>query len=119
MTSIVGEIAQVSREQSDGIQQLGIAITQMVEVTQQNAALVEKSAAAAASPADQARALREVMEGFGVDEAPAPPPRYSEGKIGRRRQARRLVALDTGQHRLRTGGTACVDPRPSCRDGPP
>jgi methyl-accepting chemotaxis protein len=66
VTSIVGEIAQASREQSDGIQQVGIAITQMDEVTQQNAALVEQSAAAAASLADQTRALREVMEGFRV-----------------------------------------------------
>jgi methyl-accepting chemotaxis protein-1 (serine sensor receptor) len=66
VTGIVGEIAQASREQSDGIQQVGIAITQMDEVTQQNAALVEESAAAAASLADQARALREVMEGFRV-----------------------------------------------------
>ncbi|MGF6966581.1 methyl-accepting chemotaxis protein [Paraburkholderia sp. WC7.3g] len=44
---------------------MGIAITQMDEVTRQNAALVEKSAAATASLADQARALREVMEGCG------------------------------------------------------
>ncbi|MDH6148749.1 methyl-accepting chemotaxis protein [Paraburkholderia sp. WSM4179] len=43
---------------------MSIAITQMDEVTQQNAALVEESAAAAASLADQARALRE--EGFRV-----------------------------------------------------
>ncbi|MBC8739966.1 hypothetical protein F6X40_25010 [Paraburkholderia sp. UCT31] len=66
VTSIVGDIAQASREQSDGIQQVGIAITQMDEVTQQNAALVEESAAAAASLAEQARALREVTEGFRV-----------------------------------------------------
>jgi methyl-accepting chemotaxis protein len=43
---------------------VGIAITQMDEVTQQNAALVDESAAAAASLADQARGLREVMNGF-------------------------------------------------------
>ncbi|MBB5445304.1 hypothetical protein [Paraburkholderia sp. WSM4177] len=66
MTSIVGEIAQASREQSDGIQQVSIAIMQMDEVTQQNAALVEESAAAAASLADQARGLIEMMEGFRV-----------------------------------------------------
>jgi methyl-accepting chemotaxis protein len=66
VTNIVGDIAHASRGQSDGIQQVGIAITQMDEVAQQNAALVEQSVAAAASLADQARALREVMEGFRV-----------------------------------------------------
>jgi methyl-accepting chemotaxis protein I, serine sensor receptor len=66
VTSIVGEIAQASREQSDGIAQVGLAITQMDEVTQQNAALVEESAAAASSLADQAHALRELTAGFKV-----------------------------------------------------
>jgi methyl-accepting chemotaxis protein I, serine sensor receptor len=66
VTSIVGEIAQASREQSEGIQQVGLAITQMDEVTQQNAALVEQCAAAAASLADQAHTLRELTAGFKV-----------------------------------------------------
>lgn len=66
VTSIVAEIAQASREQSDGIEQVGLAITQMDEVTQQNAALVEESAAAASSLADQAHALRELTGAFKV-----------------------------------------------------
>jgi methyl-accepting chemotaxis protein len=50
VTDIVGEIAEASREQSTGIEQVNRAITQMDEVTQQNAALVEQAAAAAQSP---------------------------------------------------------------------
>ncbi|WP_028225633.1 methyl-accepting chemotaxis protein [Paraburkholderia ferrariae] len=66
VTAIVGEIAQASREQSEGIQQVGLAITQMDEVTQQNAALVEQCAAAASSLADQAQTLRELTAAFKV-----------------------------------------------------
>ena len=49
------DIAEASREQSSGIEQVGLAITQMDEVTQQNAALVEEAAAAAESLEEQAR----------------------------------------------------------------
>ena len=51
--TIMGEIAQASREQNDGIAQVNVAVVQMDEVTQQNAALVEQAAAAAASLQDQ------------------------------------------------------------------
>ncbi|WP_414441420.1 methyl-accepting chemotaxis protein [Burkholderia sp. 22PA0106] len=64
VTRIVTEIAQASGEQSDGIQQVGLAITQMDQVTQQNAALVEESAAAATALADQAHTLRELTAAF-------------------------------------------------------
>jgi methyl-accepting chemotaxis protein len=57
VTDIVGEIAEASREQSTGIEQVNRAITQMDEVTQQNAALVEEAAAAAQSLQDQAGRL--------------------------------------------------------------
>ena len=59
VTDIMGEIAAASEEQSSGISQVGRAVTQMDEVTQQNAALVEQAAAAAASLQDQAGRLRD------------------------------------------------------------
>ncbi|WP_343586951.1 methyl-accepting chemotaxis protein, partial [Herbaspirillum sp.] len=57
VTDIVGEIAEASREQSTGIEQVNQAIAQMDEVTQQNAALVEQAAAAAQSLQSQATNL--------------------------------------------------------------
>lgn len=57
VTDIMGEIAAASDEQSKGIDQVGQAVTQMDEVTQQNAALVEQAAAAAQSLDDQAKKL--------------------------------------------------------------
>ena len=54
VTDIMAEISAASREQSDGIEQVNTAITQMDKVTQQNAALVEQAAAAAESMEEQA-----------------------------------------------------------------
>lgn len=57
VTDIMGEIAAASHEQASGIDQVNRAVAQMDEVTQQNAALVEETAAAAGSMQDQAREL--------------------------------------------------------------
>ncbi|WP_277182739.1 methyl-accepting chemotaxis protein [Caballeronia sp. BR00000012568055] len=64
VTDIMGEIAAASEEQSSGIEQVARAVTQMDEVTQQNAALVEEAAAAAQSLEDQAGALRSAVQTF-------------------------------------------------------
>ncbi|VVD85982.1 membrane protein [Pandoraea capi] len=64
VTDIMGEISAASDEQSGGIEQVNQAVTQMDTVTQQNAALVEQAAAAAASLEDQTNALREEMARF-------------------------------------------------------
>ncbi len=57
VSEIMNEISQASHEQANGIEHVGLAVTQMDEVTQQNAALVEQAAAAAASLEDQASHL--------------------------------------------------------------
>ncbi|PTB18091.1 methyl-accepting chemotaxis protein [Trinickia symbiotica] len=57
VSSIMSEIASAAIEQSTGIDQVNRAVSQMDEVTQQNAALVEQAAAAASSLEDQARRL--------------------------------------------------------------
>jgi methyl-accepting chemotaxis protein len=64
VTDIMGEIASASHEQSRGIEQINQAITQMDEVTQQNAALVEEAAAAAGSLEHQAQQLRTAVSVF-------------------------------------------------------
>ena len=57
VTDIMGEISAASEEQSSGIDQVNRAVSQMDEVTQQNAALVEEAAAAAGSLQEQAQRL--------------------------------------------------------------
>ncbi|APA88569.1 MCP four helix bundle domain-containing protein [Paraburkholderia sprentiae WSM5005] len=67
VTDIMGEIAAASTEQSRGIEQVNQAITQMDEVTQQNAALVEEAAAASKSLEDQGRQLNQAVSFFRLD----------------------------------------------------
>ncbi|APR40216.1 methyl-accepting chemotaxis protein [Paraburkholderia sp. SOS3] len=66
VTDIIGEISAASSEQTQGIEQVNIAIAQMDETTQQNAAMVEQAAAAAQSMEEQARSLREAVNVFRV-----------------------------------------------------
>jgi len=72
VTDIMGEIASASAEQSAGIEQVNQAITQMDDVTQQNAALVEEEAAAAESLEEQAEQLAALMARFRLDGAAVP-----------------------------------------------
>ncbi|AIO26810.1 methyl-accepting chemotaxis protein [Burkholderia cepacia] len=67
VTDIMGEIAAASSEQSRGIEQVNLAITQMDEVTQQNAALVEQAAAASKSLEEQGNRLAEAVSLFRLD----------------------------------------------------
>jgi len=64
VTDIMGEISAASSEQSTGVAQVGEAITQMDQATQQNAALVEESAAAADSLQRQAQELVQAVAVF-------------------------------------------------------
>lgn len=64
VTDIMGEIAAASSEQSRGIEQVNVAITQMDEVTQQNAALVEEAAAASKSLEVQGQQLNGAVAFF-------------------------------------------------------
>jgi methyl-accepting chemotaxis protein len=64
VTDIVGAISSASQEQSTGIEQVNTAVTQMDEVTQQNAALVEEASAAAHALAEQANSLRDAVAVF-------------------------------------------------------
>src|SRR5690606_2672392 len=74
VTEIMKEISAASEEQSSGIDQVNLAITQMDEVTQQNAALVEEAAAAAGSLQEQARHLAQAVAVFKVPATPALVP---------------------------------------------
>lgn len=67
VTDIVAEIAAASAEQSAGVDQVNLAIAQIDQVTQENAALVEEAAAAAKSMQDQAHSLSDQVAFFTVD----------------------------------------------------
>lgn len=68
VASIVSDIAQASEQQANTIGEINSAVSQMDEVTQQNAALVEENTAAAQSMLDQARNLEALIAFFRLNE---------------------------------------------------
>ncbi len=68
VSDIIAEIAAANIEQSTGIDEVNRAISQMDEMTQQNAALVEQAAAASESMNDEARAMYDLMDFFYLEE---------------------------------------------------
>ena len=64
VTALMFDIANASQEQSEGIEQIGQAITQIDDVTQQNAALVEQASAASESLEQQSDGLAELLRAF-------------------------------------------------------
>ncbi|WP_298017569.1 methyl-accepting chemotaxis protein [uncultured Castellaniella sp.] len=72
VTDIMNEISAANREQTSGIEEINTAITQMDDVTRQNASLVEESAAAAASLQQQADTLADLVATFRLSAAPSP-----------------------------------------------
>ena len=68
VTDIIGEISAAAAEQSDGISQVNVAVNQLDQMTQQNAALVEQSTAAAESLREQAARMAEAVAVFRIDE---------------------------------------------------
>ena len=87
VTQIMTQISHASEEQSIGIAQVNDAITQMDQVTQQNAALVEQAAAAAESMQEQSAKLADVVSVFKLDglqlPAPASAPRAAPRAVTR------------------------------------
>ncbi|MRW89637.1 HAMP domain-containing protein [Duganella sp. FT80W] len=73
VTAIIVAISTASAEQERGIEQVNSAISEMDDVTQQNAALVEEAAAAAAAMQAQARELAELVGAFKLDAASVQP----------------------------------------------
>ncbi|MBV6272254.1 MCP four helix bundle domain-containing protein [Alcaligenaceae bacterium CGII-47] len=67
VTDIMGEISAASNEQTTGIEEINIAVTQMDDVTRQNASLVDESTSAAASLEEQADTLARLVATFKLD----------------------------------------------------
>ena len=72
VAAIMGEIAAASQEQSSGIEQINRAITQMDQVVQMNASLVEEATAAATSMAQQASSLAKSVAQFRIESESVP-----------------------------------------------
>lgn len=81
---IISEIAAASIEQSSGIEQVNKAVTQMDEMTQQNAALVEEAAAASESLDEQGQSLQDMMAFFKTGKTVAAPPRVDRNMASSR-----------------------------------
>ncbi|BEM60694.1 methyl-accepting chemotaxis aspartate transducer [Serratia marcescens] len=75
VTSLMDNISYASQEQSKGVEQVGIAVTQMDQVTQQNAALVEEVATTAVGVEEQAALLAQAVAVFKLAEG---EPRQGE-----------------------------------------
>ena len=69
MSSFIGDITAAAQNQSQGIGQVNSAVSQLDQMTQQNAALVEQRAAAAESLKDQAERLASVVRVFRLQQA--------------------------------------------------
>ncbi len=110
VTDIMGEIMSASQEQTTGIEQINQAISQMDQVTQQNAALVEQAAAASGSLQEQAMGLVEAVSVFdlgtsdGAPVVPTTPARRAPaaGSSPSKKQTPKPLAPTAGARRLPT-----------------
>ena len=92
VSDLIGEITASSGEQRDGIAQVSQAVTQLDQMTQQNAALVEQSSAAAAAMREQAGRLAEAVAVFNVGAAASAPVASRAALAGARPVARLAAA---------------------------
>jgi methyl-accepting chemotaxis protein len=102
VTDIMGEISAASKEQALGVAQVGEAVRQMDQATQQNAALVEEMAAAADSLKSQARDLVQTVAVFKLDSNAIAPNKFV-------RSAKPSIPAFAGNERRAPG----VAPRPA------
>jgi methyl-accepting chemotaxis protein len=116
VTDIMAEISAASLEQSSGIEQVNTAISQMDDVTQQNAALVEEASAAAESLEEQARQLVQVVASFRLESVAGSTKAVSVKKIAKvqalkiaDKKARPARANANGQVALAAPAATAVD----------
>lgn len=105
VNDIMGEIAAASAEQASGLDEIGKAVGQMDETTQQNAALVEEAAAAAESLLSQSEQLQDLVARFRLD---------GHGELANRRQ----VQVAAKRPALSKGGSKSSAPSKSSTTKP-
>ena len=98
VNSVIEHISVASAEQAEGLGEVNGAVSRMDSMTQQNAALVEQAAAAAANLHEQAAMLASAVAVFTLGEADPPPERRAPDSPmrGKPRSRRREVALAEG-----------------------
>ena len=138
VTDIIGEISAAALEQSQGIGQVNEAVTRLDQMTQQNAALVEESAAAAESLKDQAHRMTTVVANYRLDglsevnSFAAAPPAHKPvaakaiAKAAAHKPAAKFAAGSTAKPAVaavapdgRQAGCPKAAPRPLRRPSPP
>jgi len=103
VTEIMAEISDAGREQTSGIEQINQAVMQIDAVTQQNAALVEETSAAAAAMRDQAERLAQVVSVFKLAN-PGKPASSHPSIAAPDNMALKVVTFSRRSHRQ--GGSA-------------
>ncbi len=118
VSDIIGEISAAAGEQSQGIGGVNVTMGQLDQATQQNAALVEESAAAAESLRDQAHRLSEIISVFKVGEIDAPA---RSGGMGHRpaSAARPAATSSAAGSKPAPAAKASGTPKPAARPTPP
>ncbi|HYR26475.1 MAG TPA: methyl-accepting chemotaxis protein [Aquabacterium sp.] len=101
VTDVIGQITAATSEQSSGIGHINQSVRHLDQVTQQNAALVEQSAAAASSLSEQAQRLTAAINAFRIDGEPT------------RLSARPAAPVSAARAALPTGGRASVPALPA------
>jgi len=109
VTDIMSEISAASVEQSSGIEQVNQAITQMDEVTQQNAALVEEAAAAAESLEEQAQNLSTSVGIFKLDDRATGMVRSAPVRVATTAHTPRGTSKPAAKHAAKPAKSAADD----------
>jgi methyl-accepting chemotaxis protein len=109
VTDIIGEISAAALEQSQGIGQVNEAVTRLDQMTQQNAALVEESAAAAESLKDQAHRMTTVVANYnlggGSDIPSFAPPSSAHAPVAAKAIARAAAIKPAAKTAAKTATT--------------
>ena len=106
VSDLIAEIAAASQEQSSGIAQVNTAVTQMDQVVQQNASLVEEATAATESMKDQAASLLQMVARFklgGGEGESAPLQAATPRRAAPRKAAPAPARVKSDQPRLTSG----------------
>ncbi len=117
VTAIMGEIVDSSKEQASGIQQVHRAVSDMDSVTQQNATLVEESAAATESMKEEAARLAQLVAVFKLADKPA---RSTAAKAAPRKdEAPRIARAATPPAKPAASAPPAARAKPAARPAPP
>ncbi|MBZ2207849.1 methyl-accepting chemotaxis protein [Massilia soli] len=109
VNEIIERISVASSQQAEGIAEVNNAVGQMDDMTQQNAALVEQAAAAAASLHEQTITLAEAVAVFKIDDGAGAPPPAGADEAGFHHPAERRA----GASPMRGGPPASIGVNPS------